>query len=127
MSVKVEEGNEIISRFLAKLDGRPIYSNEGDFISDDINGGDAESTFYKWGGMKFHRSLDWIVYIVDKIREMGNRIEIISTPICYSAVLFNDNSATGKLYISSYSKLIDCLFTMCVQFIQWYNTQTNTQ
>lgn len=57
-----------------------LYSEEGTFLEID-----GVSTFYKWEEMKFHSSIDWLIPVIEKIKEEYS--EEISNRLAYGLCL----------------------------------------
>lgn len=122
-SVDVLTGNKLIALFMG---------NEFYYKNIFYKGGMPYNTFpdghhyATQDQLKYHSSWDWIMPVLEKIRGLGYRIDItIGSLGC--DVHITKVVGEHRLNIVAYSSPIDAIYTACVQFILWYNTQTKKQ
>lgn len=103
MSVKVEEGNKLIHEFMHGKPKQKIFIPKG-FKVFEVN-------YMTW---------DNIIPVVEKIESLGHTVIIEDTSCTIFPVHDGEYGVdTGNKLSSAYECVVD--------FIQWYNTQNNTQ
>jgi hypothetical protein len=122
----IEEGNKLIAEFCSK----PYDKNHLWFKG-------------KEGILKYHKSWDWLMPVVEKIESLwisgaqprctirGNFVEIVhevgyhNIDYAKNSDLKKDNQIGGACYTNNYSK-IENTCRMVVEFIKWYNENKTT-
>lgn len=91
----------------------------GDFIVNV-----KEDKYHNWEDVNYHTSWDWMMPVVEKIRNLGYHIEItISVDCSVDIIKLRGDPSKDVLHIVAYSSAIDAVYTAIYQFITWYNQQ----
>jgi len=99
------EKNKLIAEFMGK-NQEPYDFPEHGYITF---GGAVKTDFFK-EQLKFHKSWDWLMPVLKKVREIINA--------CLSEEYVN-------LKLSPYDYTIEQVYESVVKFIQWYNGITS--
>lgn len=121
MTHTIEEGNEIIRKF---LEWEKVV-NEDKKGCDIVYWKIGNNWPHASGKLKFHTSWDWLMPVVEKIESLGNYgVEIRH----FSCSIYELSFDPSDLNIeSNFDSKIEAVYNAVVQFIQWYNQNKTTQ
>ena len=111
-SEEILDGNKLIAEFLGI--NKKVYGETGTtYYIDD--------TPYQLVKLKYYSSWDWLMPVVEKIENVldGDVSVIISDASCGISY-----SNSYSICAEAYTK-IEAIWLACVNFITWYNLQTN--
>lgn len=115
-SEEIKSGDEVIQKFMGHYEACDTYGSDRLFINGTPDRTQLGSK------LKYSSSWDWLMPVVDKI----HGIHFYEKP---SDGYFRFGSARGIYWCSFYkfsfnseTSLIDAFHTVCVEFIQWYNS-----
>lgn len=116
---EIKKGNELIADFMGLEsfeDSRygKLWTNPA---SDGIH---AKTAF----DLKYQKSWDWLMPVVEKIAKMKFRVKINSNHVDTSVIIQGVEDSESVLNIMYYSRPIEAVYTAAVQFIKWYNEQS---
>ena len=106
--MKTLENNKLIAEFL-NLTSQVIFEQ---VFTVSENG---KTKFYKKDELEFHTDWNWLMQVVEKIESENIVCFKIQGNNCYCEGNF-------KYGITAPSK-INAVYTVCVEFIKWYNNQ----
>jgi hypothetical protein len=110
------ENNKLIAEFLGQ-NKMPYEFPQFGYIKTN---GDWNDTFFD-NQLKFHKDWNWLMEVVEKIESLcNNRGFEISSRFVHIRVNNNLTISSGVC-----SNRIEAVYNACVEFIKWYNTQTN--
>ena len=114
LSVSVIEGNKLIAEFMGgwyetKDQPNPYWENIW-----------SEKIYPDTKDLKYHKSFDWLMPVVEKIESLGYEVKI-GRISCQVHEILKQNSPISSLVCGNISKKIDLVYDVCVNFIQWYN------
>lgn len=103
--IQILEGNKLIAQFMGKDD-------EHRFLFDHLN-----------TKALYHISWDWIMPVIEKIKELKHPVYIYESHIQNTVEIFrlNDSSSYIIRKSSTKEKPIDLVWSAVVEFIEWYN------
>lgn len=112
------EGNVLITEFMnvshCRADqGSFYYINDDAYLAEDL---------------KYHSSFDWLMPVVEKIKDYSPDHEIeITMGKTFCRIFARDLDDGSYLYgiDSTEDKPIDAVYNAIIQFIKWYNNQVN--
>lgn len=118
------DGNVLIARFLGCDNSmNPDGSYELYQYLECINGGEDEQHFYLPEDMKFHKSFDWLMPVVDEIGYIVFGVkegESWKTYHTYEELLHRVTNKTSSDYLINDN---ESLWLACVEWIKWHNNQ----
>lgn len=129
--VELLEGNKLIAEFMG-LFPNP-YDNGRTYGTNPVT---IDGTVYAdaWLFVEYHSSWDWLMPVVEKIENIDYGLPYwitISGVQCLIEEMINphtDERETISDVTSDYShSKINNVWQAVVQFIKWYNSQTNNQ
>jgi len=93
-------------------------------ISDNARAiGAPEANFIKHKQIKYHKSWDWLMYVVEKINSSHTDcFVIIYTDKCTIHNMYPNNMKTIEYEGAT---MIEAVYSAVVAFIKWYNEQNN--
>jgi hypothetical protein len=72
--------------------------------------------------LKYHKSWDWLIPVVQKIDEMGYNVHISRISCKITPILEDDNVITSFV-CGDVDKKIELVYDTVVEFIKWYNKE----
>lgn len=143
---EIIEGNKLIAEFM-KIE---LFGNNKDYteallicsmldfpVNPCTHFDNTQDTIYL-GEMRFHKSWDWLMPVVEKIEHLYEdehtlpRFEINSHHVCFSIAhpLSEYKSWIVGSYLESSEKLkatskIEAVYMVVINFIKWYNIKNN--
>ena len=128
------ENNKIIAEFMGanpfrEYPDEDIFSYEMYGIIESINDGENEKHFYLPEQMLFSSDWNWLMEVVEKVKETQPFITFdLSFFGCEIKLLdfANNNSVLFSAYPkmnTQDTKMIDCVYNAVLNYIHWYNEQ----
>jgi len=119
---EIIEGNKLIAEFMG---GKYRKGNKKQSIEERYFGL-IEKGYYHWvSELRYHKSWDWIMPVVEKIEKLGCIVEISYSLVCMCRIC-----VIGKKYEKAFNITNDnngglepiiAVYKSVVEFIKWYN------
>lgn len=113
----IQEGNKLIAEFMGGILWRVSRNDNIDRIKMTHTAFPDKMLTCKISELRYHSSWDWLMPVVQKIKEVYNTLDL-------EIALFKENEPLFNMTIFAD---IQTVWKFCVQFIQWYNIQTPKQ
>lgn len=125
---EITENNTLLAEFLGSELEEAVKSEKVYCLlmpdENDISGFKKE--FFAPDELKFHKSWDWLMLVVDKIESLENVFAFYITFDKYikqsSVVIHPFNNSFTKVGVYKKSK-IEAIYTACIEFVKWFNSQ----
>lgn len=126
MKITIEEGNKLIAEFM----GAKLNCESGLEVNFHMNEfgykiGNGDETF---NSLKFHKSWDWLIPVVEKIENtelsnIKNNTALVNICLVGCSIKFNNKERLPIL--TNADNKLKAVYKAVVAFINWYNEQTN--
>ena len=113
------DGNKLIAEFLKYPEGFPHKIDEYGY-EQTVEGFKIEDNDVALEDLRFHKSWDWLMPVVEKIEEYNNHVSIMNKSCCIFPKGKNISHSYTNGYINKNSK-IEATWFAIVEFIKWYN------
>jgi len=113
LKINEAEGNKLIAKFMGL---KPNPSDGGRTWGYEVIEMNGETYSPEWTTLKYHKSWDWLMPVVDKIEDMGYYFTICRWT-CSVSEEWKDETKHG---ISTDSK-INAVYKSVITFVNWYS------
>jgi hypothetical protein len=118
---QIEKGNKLILLFMGGIIGSSTEYPTGEIIVHSIHLGDKQINDFI-NETKYHKSWDWIMPAVEKIKDIDNEADI---EMAKMLEFFKDDEECNIFHTSIFCHLKE-VWNRTVVFIKWYNAKCQT-
>jgi len=123
---EILEGNKLIAEFMGYT--KEQYTVEGSSKEYDVwtNNLICKGCYYDLFDLKYHSSWDWLMPVVEKIQyDLGHFVTIERNSTLIHESKFDSKIINPPFGYGEQESFIQITYKAVVEFIKWYNKETN--
>ena len=119
---EIKAGNKLIFDFLGKEYAHWTFENRTSWISARTNlNRSVCKAFDGYEDLKYHKSWDWIMSVVEKIHSIDYTDVQIHSHICY--INYRHGEYKADFHRWEGLPMVEMVYIAVITFIEWYNIQ----
>jgi hypothetical protein len=120
-----EESNKLIAEFMGWEKVSKNYRTPFTQSYLTVMNGIGETTIFGPTELRFHKSWDWLMPVVEKIEQLQNELHVVELETLFSSQYF---ASLPTSYVEGCGNTRkEALYNLVINYIKWYNNEQKLQ